>query len=476
MLEQLSAEFTAKPRYDVCIVGTGAAGITLALILAKSGHGVFLAEAGGLGFSDESQEFFRGEVEGDDYFELSTARLRCLGGTTNHWGGQCRALGEVDFTAKAGFPLTQWPIRKSDVDPFLPETRKILELEEFPPDMPLDENISRVHFRYSPPVRFGEKYLEDLRSSVAIDACYDCMATDIDFADGRVSNMQFRNIGGSSIRIEADVFVLACGGIENSRLLLAWNRRYNNAVGNERDLVGRYWMDHPTNTVGAVAFCSDFALPDDDVDRPISRQRLYVAPTPKFMAEREILNCEVRLDRIPAMECRPPSWIARLLGRRSSDEVSMAWIRTSAEQEPVFDNRIALGDEADRFGIPRPVLHWRRSETDKRTIRETLIATGEYLAAKTPARLRVDDWVLDKAPVFSCEGGGFCPGGYHHMGGTRMASSPVTGVVDAHCKVFGTKNLYCAGSSVFPSGGYANPTTTIVQLSLRLGQHLIKSL
>ena len=140
------------------------------------------------------------------------------------------------------------------------------------------------------------------------------------------------------------------------------------------------------------------------------------------------------------------------------------------EQEPLEENRIELSDtKRDRFGIPRTELHFRKSERDLFTLRETLLKLNEYLVDSNRGRLKLHDWVLGNASFSDLP-----LGGNHHMGGTRMATNVSKGVVDSNCKVFGLENLSIAGSSVFPSGGHANPTLTIVQLSLRLAQHLLK--
>jgi choline dehydrogenase-like flavoprotein len=131
-----------------------------------------------------------------------------------------------------------------------------------------------------------------------------------------------------------------------------------------------------------------------------------------------------------------------------------------------------LDRETDRFGIPRPILKWRRSALDKKTFRSVALTLGAYFAGGNNARLKLHDWLLSERLVFNCDGEADCPGGYHHLGGTRMAATSNNGVVDADARVFGTKNLFVAGSSVFPSGGFCNPTLTIVQLALRLGEHL----
>ncbi|MGC3939094.1 GMC oxidoreductase [Roseobacter sp. EG26] len=456
------------------MIGAGAAGISLSQKLRSRGQTVLLAEGGGEDWEDDSQAIYQGSVEGDEYFDIETARLRFFGGTTNHWGGMCRPLEELDFQAKPGFPLTEWPISRSDLDPFLDEAREVVEIPEFPDDSALEgtDDLRRVHFVFSQPVRFAEKYREPFSSDPGIDVLLHANAQEAMLDDQKITSVRFENYSGHSVVVKADAFVLACGGIENNRILLQWNRDHNNGLGNKNDLVGRYWMEHLTQTIGEVAFCEGTSFGDDDVYLPFSRSRLYVAPTQRFMTENGLLNCRIRLDRDPDMDCTPPSWIAKLLGTAPEVPARIAWLRSSSEQEPVFENRVTLSSDVDRFGNPRAKLHWRRSDLDRRTFREPALALGQFFAEKTKVRMRLDDWVLSSELEFSCEGGGHCPGGYHHMGGTRMAASPETGVVDLNAQVFGSDNLFCAGSSVFPSGGFCNPTFSIVQLSLRLGDYL----
>ena len=462
------------PRYDVCIIGAGAAGMTMAWKLSTLGLSVFLAEGGGEELEDASQSLYQAEVEGDEYFDLEYARLRFFGGTTNHWGGMCRPLEAIDFKAKKGFPLTAWPIEKADLDPYQDTARAIVEIPAFPDDAPMDsDDLRRVHFVFSGAVRLAEKYGPYFKEAEGVDVMLHANAQDIRFDGQGIRSMRFENFDGVSVDVEADAYVLACGGIENSRLLLHWNRAHNDQLGNRAGNVGRYWMEHPNHTIGEVLFCEELSFADDGVYMPFSRERLYVSPTQKFMEERGLLNARLRMDRYPEIQCTPPGWLSRILGREVEEPASLAWIRSAAEQEPVRSNRVALSDsEVDRFGIPRAVLHWKRSEQDKRTLIEPALALGRYFAEKTQVRMRLDDWALSEELEFSCDGGGHCPGSYHHMGGTRMAETPETGVTDRNAMVFGTNNLFCAGSSLFPSGGHCNPTFSILQLGLRLADHL----
>ena len=124
----------------------------------------------------------------------------------------------------------------------------------------------------------------------------------------------------------------------------------------------------------------------------------------------------------------------------------------------------------DRLGIPRVILYWTLGSEDNRTALESARHLGRYFADRNLGRLRLDRWLTSREPFPADDEIGGC----HHMGGTRMARTPDQGIVDSNCKVFGQRNLYIAGSSVFPSSGFANPTYTIVQLALRLAEHLAR--
>lgn len=486
MIDRLTGAFQPKPLYDICVIGAGAAGITLAQKARKVGLSVFLAEAGGNDYSDESQSCYRGTVVGDDYFDLDAARLRYFGGTTNHWGGMCRSLEEHDFRPKAAAPESGWPIAKADLDPHFAEAAEILEIPAIQPEHTLnaEQTVRRVWFLLSPPVRFAGKFRQRFTDDDDIDVCLNCNAVGVRFDGRSISSAIFSSYAGDRIEVSARHFVLACGGIENARLLLHWNVQYNDRLGNQGGNVGRYWMEHLTQTIGEFLVTGNNELPGDGDSRLLPKEPLYLAPTARFLDDERVLNCRMRVDRIPpgAIEGmlewgadNGPAFLAERFEKALADRRSLGWVRSSSEQAPDPANRVVLDRaEKDRFGIPRPVLHWKRSDLDRKTFRRFAFELGEYFARSDIGRLRLNDWVLSEEHVFSCEGGGHCPGGYHHMGGTRMATTPASGVVDADCRVFGTENMYVAGSSVFPSCGYSNPTTSIVQISLRLAGHLRK--
>ena len=165
-------------------------------------------------------------------------------------------------------------------------------------------------------------------------------------------------------------------------------------------------------------------------------------------------------------------WISGALCPGDLAEVNAVVLRAAWEQAPNPASRVTLGADRDRFGKRRPVLDWRVGDLDRRTIRETAVEFGRFLVKSDFGRLRLADWVVNPDLPMPGLGEGEETAGNHHMGTTRMAATAERGVVDSNCKIFGLDNLYIGGSSVFPTGGHANPTFTIVQVALRLADHL----
>jgi choline dehydrogenase-like flavoprotein len=460
-------------RYDCCVVGSGFAGLTIAMDLADRGHRVLLLEAGELDFSDRSQEVYHGEVIGDLYMDLAHARLRMFGGTSGHWQGWCRPLDEIDFQHKEAFPKAFWPIRKADLDPFLAPAMAMLEIEPAPADEEISGlGIEKVHFMLSPPVRFGEKYRDKVQNSGTLTCCLNANVFELQTSGNAIVGLTAVDYDGASVDVSARHFVLACGGIENSRILLHADARTNGQIVKNDGCLGKYWMEHPHFRIGSAVV---FMTPDEE--------RTFYALTADKQQELGLLNCNLRVDGrfsrkktnelVKDMACVAPSlgeWAMRQLGHSfvCGMSVHAAW-----EQEPRPENRIALSKEtADRFGVPHTVLHWSKSERDLDTVRKTALQYGEYLAQANIGRLKLDDWILGEGDYPEDD----LLGGNHHMGGTRMGEGEGDGVVDRNLKVWGQNNLYVCGSSVFPAGGHANPTLTIVQLALRLSEHLAEHL
>ena len=448
--------------------------MTVALELDRYGRSVILLEGGGVDMSLDSQELYKGEVIGDHYVPLDAARLRYLGGTSGHWGGWTTQLTELAFQKKAGFEDACWPIEKKDLDPFLGQALSILEVDQPSNDVVLDSEFGIKEFGISlSRVKFGQKFREKLNSSKNMMCVTNANLTGLKTDGQRVVSATITNFAGQSASVKAKHFVLAMGGIENSRILLWCNHQTNGKLIDSRAPLGRYWMEHPGYRVGHALV--DMKIPKTDYYIPHLLLRYAEAVTRKLA----ILESSIVLEEISSgdtknllrdLVCVAPKigeWAASLAGKNI---VCGARLIVGWEQEPIWSNHVRLSEtKRDRFGIPTVELHWKKTDRDRATLQKTLTHFSEYLMARKRGRTKLEDWVFSQNdyPVRGDDGVG-----YHHMGGTRMAHTVQKGVVDSNCRVFGKENLYIAGSSVFPSGGEANPTLTIVQLSLRLAEHL----
>ncbi len=487
-------EALARP-FDLCVIGAGPAGITLARRAAAHGLSVALMEAGADELTMESQEVYEGEVVGQDYFPLDTPRLRFFGGSSNHWAGWCRALDPVDFEAKPWNPWSGWPIGRAELDPYAGGADAILGLipQSDAPDRPMpgaEDDFVNFEFRWSiPPTNFREMYLAEMSYSPRIVLALNANLTDLRLSgDGRrVTGARFRGYdsGDPGFAVDARAYALCCGGIENPRLLLNFTSQAPAGIGNGADLVGRYFAEHPHYVLADALF---------RVDLPVLS---FYGPTPAFQRENEVLNFGMRIERLPEPEPLPEGSVAGdpdcddafvLRLRERLGQVAPACapggdgaiafdgrLRIAHEQALNPDSRVKLADGTDRFGLRRAALDWRLSDLDARTQRVAIMAFAQALAAQDIGRARLRDWVLAD-PVVWPDTLQDEVGGKHHMGTTRMADSPQRGVVDRDCRVHGIDNLYIGGSSVFSTSGQANPTYTIVQLALRLGDHLGRKL
>lgn len=503
---------------QLCIAGAGAAGLSIALqLLGRAPRSVVVLEAGGLGLSARSQEIYAGRIVGLPYESLDAARLRYFGGTTNHWAGWCRPLDPSDLAERPWVPRSGWPIGPEDLAPYRARAHDILDLGPVDYDasplqaepaalFDLDPSVL-VHklWRLSPPTRFREKYAATFARADAVTVVLNASLVDIRLVDGGTRVQAFRALGpeGKRLTVTARCFVLALGGLETPRLLLNANGQTPNGVGNDHGLVGRCFMEHAhtvsarvvvPRTIGTGALYT--------VYRPQAQVVPAVCPSEEAQRRNGILNHSARFRlrsfRETAAGYRGLAGAAESLGEFDLEE---AWqnvgeliadidgaahglynklvgrsefppqqveVLSQCEQAPDPDSRVVLLRERDRLGLHRIALDWRLGELEKRTVRVAGELLGRELRRIGVGGVQLANW-LDAG---SGAWGATLAGGNHHMGTTRMADDPRSGVVDRDCRVHGTANLYVAGSSVFPTSGFANPTLTIVELALRLADTL----
>jgi choline dehydrogenase-like flavoprotein len=468
--------------YDVCICGTGPAGITTARKLAARGKKVLLLEGGGLSYSDESEDIYKGRSVGTQYWLIETGRLRYFGGSSNHWQGRCGIFDPIDFEARGYFGLPGWPISRQQVLKGIEEAQEILDisgknLASFEDPEFKSPFFVRSGYALSPPTRFSEKYGAEIQRSPQIDAFYNANLVDLRLSDdlSRVNHLLIRNYKGQKVEVSASQFVLALGAIENARILLNADGQVPGGIGNHSGMVGRCFMEHLAVAIGRFLVTNPHFWQQQHDGVPL-------VPTEVLMQQNNIGNGIVDFDpnahprsfgqlRLLKQFLRETGCVLPGVANMARQIIDFdcpgdGVITTLIEQAPNPDSRVSLTGDVDALNLRRIQLNWQLDDRDRKTIRVLAVEAAKEMARLDRARVQLAPYILD--PHLEIEVGGHA----HQMGTTRMSSDPRHGVVDENCRVHGVGNLYIIGSSVFPTGGGTNPTLTIVLLALRLADFL----
>ncbi|WP_158882354.1 GMC oxidoreductase [Rhodanobacter sp. L36] len=529
---------------DVCIIGAGAAGIAIAHAFVGTSTRICIIESGGLAGERISQKLHEGESVGSPTFDSYHSRMRAFGGSCNLWGGGCVPLNKHDLEQRDWVPDSGWPISYAELAPWYDRVRVFCRIDTHDivdgafttapsvAPLPLDDATLSNQSFVSAPILFGDAYRNTLEKASNISVLLHANLLELQpREDGAsIDHARIGALDGRRGKVSARHFVLACGGIENARLLLLSNSVVPQGLGNQHDLVGRYFMDHPCGNLGKLFTDSpDIVIRPYDQHHGEGRAPLYtkICLSPQVQYARHLLNG--RIHAFP-VEARLPDGIRALRALRAkrrqplqdegaqlseqmwqamkhdkaSDEpaatttdstaklmlriglgvgdIAHAFVRKLRdrttvvsdyialtgyfEQAPNPLSRITLGDEHDALGQRRARIDWQLTPIDRRTYREAATLFGDELARSCNGRFEPESWLLDDDAPAKVHGTA------HHMGTTRMADDPRHGVVDRHCRVHGIDNLHVAGSSVFPTGGWAFPTLTIVALAQRLADTL----
>lgn len=535
---------------DVCIIGAGPAGITIASAFADSRFRVCVIESGGFDSDSMTHALSEGDPVGPMGFDPAMCRLRAVGGSSRLWGGGCVPLARLDVSPRDWVPASGWPIGFDELAQWWGRARAILGIpagqtigdggfdhSRFTHALPLRTGSTVDRVCYISPVKFQTRYRELFGASANITLLLHATLTELVANTGgsRVQDGCIGNLAGRRGIVRARHYVLAGGGIENARLLLASDGIHPAGMGNRHDQVGRHFMDHPRCVAGKVVDGDLHALLrpynsselrkefpryrelalSDDVQREQrllnARARPYpvTASTPAGLQALRELRASFRqpandagagvetivqraLDAgIPtAAGCAPAagvrrgrlllrvgmnaSHVARAMTRRLRsrplDTYRHVALMTYFEQSPNPDSRVTLADTRDALGMRRVRVDWRVAELDYASYRVAAGIFGEEAARACGGRFEPEPWVRDPALQPALVGTA------HHLGTTRMSGRAEDGVVDPDCRVHGMENLHVAGSSVFPTGGWAFPTFTIVALALRLSDRLRRGL
>jgi len=508
--------------YDICIVGGGAAGITIAREFIGKPYKVCLLESGGLGDPDEKTESLRdGKNIGIDYYDIKDLTYRGMGGNTGRWASFIRPFVPIDFEKRDWVPYSGWPFGLETLEPYQEKATQICGVGENVYDTdtliknardsalkPLPFNPDRLEthmwrFRI-PPQNWRDAYKDELEAAKNVDVYLFGNVVDIQTNDAikQVEKVQVKCVSGTGFKVKARAFILAMGGVETPRVMLASNwERQKTGIGNQNDLVGRFYMEHPHFYRSAMAL---FAKHEDFPALYTWEARTEhsilggITPSAKLQRERKILNYvttfanstyafgeasmgqnllgSIRgfMNDLGSMASRSfrNNYFRDWFGMRTYRRLFVEF-HPMIEQAPNPDSRVTLSDEKDMLGLPRIQLNWQMTELDRHTLFTVNQVIAEEMGAAGLGRVRIDYSEADQEwPKWQYTDGPSLGGGWHYMGTTRIHEDPKQGVVDPDCKVHGLNNLYISGCSLFPTVSFANPTLTIVILALRMVDHL----
>ena len=487
---------------DICIIGAGAAGISMALEWIGSKHKVILLEGGGFDYEDALQDLYDGKTTGQRYYPLKGCRLHYFGGTTGHWAGFCSPFEEIDFKQRDWVPHSGWPISRKALDPFYERAHKNVDLGPYDyslaywqtiypsyKPLPVDEKVVwNKLWQFSPPTRFGSKYKDAIVQAKNIHLYTYANVVDIK-ANATVNNIEeltIKNHAGKQHTVKAKYFVSACCSIQNARLLLSSNKQAPKGLGNDHDNVGRYFMEHLEIKSAELWLEKPDPMSLYMIEFGKTKARAELAISAQKQEEMKILNGTVSLEPLEMAKGMPAVIDVWTGDKKKNEEIFNSWdkqtskaipangynsfeLMTRIEQAPNPDSRVTLDQETDALGMPRAKLNWAFTTLEKRSIRTIHHVLAQELGKAGIARLKLMDYLQDEKDD---SWPSFTGGGWHHMGTTRMGNDPATSVVDANCKVHGINNLYIAGSSCYVTAAAPNPTLTLIALTLRLSDHL----
>lgn len=490
---------------DVCVVGAGPVGLTVADALRRRGRTVAIVESGHHPGSAPHDDLNIAEVHGPLGQDLRATRVRGVGGTANVWNttaygslfGKVVPLDPIDYQAREWVESSGWPFDEHEMRPWYERAHAACGIG------PFDYSDSRWHdathpsldlrggilgddaYQCVPASRFTVELPALLRTTPTVTLLHGATVTGFDRdSAGSVAQVRWRGLTGTGGTVRAKSVVLALGGIENARLLLADARARGDSSA-DASWLGRGFMGHPRDLTIDLAtrhpvleLVPGFYTPHRGPGDVVVLGRLALCSA--VQRDRQLSNASVQLVNVDemrriALEERQGRWrwLPLRAVRKASRAVMPAIARArrrvrgtryqvilNLEERPHRDNRVVLTDTVDAMGMPRAALHWHWHENDERS----RAAIRQIVAAELQR--------LGLGEVRIRPGRPLDPDAHHHVGTTRMHPDPAQGVVDAECRVHGERNLFVVGSSVFPTAGWANPTLTAIAIGLRCAERL----
>jgi choline dehydrogenase-like flavoprotein len=510
----------------VCIIGAGIAGLLLAWRLRAHGMRVIVLESGNKEKSEAAEALNAAIQIAQVYSGATLGRFRGLGGTSSKWGGQLIPMRSEDMAERPYIGIPAWPIQHKALMRYVMEVEKLFCLcggtyeEDFPQVrrrnawVPCDDQY--LTLRFSKVATFKRRNIATLldnfiHSDAETEVWMNATVTELELnrETGYLKSVTARDENGRTLQAEAELFVIAAGAIESTRLLLMLDAANDKQVFKGCDVLGGYFHDHisaplaefvPTNFhrfnyafghrfVGTTMRGTRLELTPsaqmrDKVASAYGLVSMDTSSTSGFAMLRELLQIRqmigARLDPDLLMRLMRQIPYFTAVGFWRFYHKRLFWSRNATfnlhvaiEQVPYIGNRISLSAARDIFGAPMVAIDWRQREVDLETFKSYLrqfVSFWQNTGLENIAHLRLffDPDRLDESKLLSLRAGDV----YHPAGSTRMGTNSREAVVDSDLRVFGLPNLWVASTSTFPSLGTANPTLTLMTLILRLGEHL----
>lgn len=442
--------------YKVIIIGSGPAGLSLALTLEKKKINCLIIESG-----NEKSNVKNKYINQNPIYKNTPYKFpQQFGGASSIWGGNCNPLEENDFK--------NWPIKKNDIDKYLNSAKKILNLKNEFIKLSLTSELDIINLQWSN-VKFQKKYLKKISKSKYIDIIFNSFFFNTTIVNNRVHKIHFIK-NKKKYFINVNELVLACGGIQNSRMMLLIKKQNPSSFDN-RMPIGNYYMDHPYYQIGngfifkeklqTILKKNKFII---DCDRSIN-----FSLSDKYLNKIKILDSKIQFKFIELkntfsrqLACVAPNLYKEVFFKRK--QVLQAKLFIIQEQESKYENKVFLSSNKNKNGFEEVSLDWNISEKLKESSNDIYNKISNYLIKNKVGRITRLINLNSKYTL-----------GNHQIGGTRIGNHSYDSVVNKNLKVHNLENLYITGSSIFRSSGHAHPTLTIVQLSIRLADHISKN-
>lgn len=502
---------------DVCIIGSGPSSFSLIKKFLNLNYSISIVESGNFFFDQKVNLLNQGQLDKFGNFPhqeyiLKSARVRMIGGTSNVWAGWSGPLLEEDFEKKYWAPKSGWQINYENLNNYYLEAQKILSLSKFIYDEKLFdyypkkinihklENFDHSFWQFSnPPLNFKNKFQNEIKELKNIKLYFNCTATNFSKGiDQKIEYLEAYNSKKDKILFKSKYFIVACGGIENATLLL--NSKKNLRELDENNNIGNYFFEHPhvtlasgtTNNLDFLKTYKKQRLPQlNNIESLVGfslkkkdRIKNNISNCINIISNHNLLDIESAVIARHTMALKSkiittskfisiflkniPELIKNfnLIAKNTFVKNKNFHIVSRLEQQPLYENKVYLSKSKNRYGNFLPHVSWRLSNLDYKTLKINYEKINKNFNIEDIGKIKASNFIeiIDKKKDVFAVG--------HHMGTTRMSDNYLNGVVDKNLKVHNIKNLFVAGSSVFPTGGFINPTMTVIALSLRLGNHI----